>query len=203
MKSLPVHRVLDALRNRCIFATGHVGSPHSFLLAAAGVGPRLTFDPTFGLSSHLFTSRRKSRKVEYPMSAKALLQSINAFLCVLLIAFAAVQYNDPDFYFWVPVYLLPAALAGLTVYRPQRLLTPPFNAVLLACVVAGIVGTLWIWPTEEGFWHREVWWHSETAREGMGFMIVAVALLVVALSAWSTRRGGRPPTASGQGFRAR
>ncbi len=121
------------------------------------------------------------------MSAKTLLQIINAFLCVLLIAFAAVQYNDPDFYFWVPVYLLPAALAGLAAYRPQRLHNPPFSAVLLVCIVASIVGTLWFWPTEEGFWRREVWWESETAREGMGFMIVTVALLVVAFSAWLTR----------------
>ena len=55
------------------------------------------------------------------MSARTLLNLFNAFLCVLLIAFAAVQYNDPDFYFWIPVYLLPAALAGLAAYRPQRL----------------------------------------------------------------------------------
>jgi len=136
------------------------------------------------------------------MSAKFLLQIINAFLCVLLIAFAAVQYNDPDFYFWVPVYLLPAALAGLAAYRPQRLNNPPFSAVLLVCIVASIVGTLWFWPTEEGFWHREVWWQSEAAREGMGFMIVTIALLVAALSARSARHGGRPPKASEQGLRA-
>ena len=36
------------------------------------------------------------------MSAETLLQIINAFLCVLLIVFAAVQYNDPDFYFLDP-----------------------------------------------------------------------------------------------------
>jgi hypothetical protein len=29
------------------------------------------------------------------------------------------------------VYLLPAALAGLAAYRPQRLHNPPFSAVLL------------------------------------------------------------------------
>ncbi len=73
---------------------------------------------------------------------------------------------------------------------------------IVASIVASIVGTLWFWPTEEGFWQREVWWESETAREGMGFMIVTVALLVVAFSAWLTRRGGRTPTASEQGRRA-
>ena len=136
------------------------------------------------------------------MPVKVPLQIINAFLCVLLIAFAAVQYNDPDFYFWVPVYLLPAALAGLAAYRPQRLREPPFSAVLLVCVVAGIVGTLWFWPTEAGFWRREVWWESETAREGMGFMIVTIVLLVVALSAKLARDGGGPPEAPEQRFRA-
>ena len=48
------------------------------------------------------------------------------------------------------MYLLPAALAGLAACRPQRLHNPPFSAVLLVCIVASIVGTLWFWPTEEG-----------------------------------------------------
>ncbi len=136
------------------------------------------------------------------MLAKTLLQTFNGFLCVLLIAFAAVQYNDPDFYFWIPVYLLPAGLAGVAAYRPQRLNNLPFSAVLLVGVVASIVGTLWLWPTEESFWHREVWWESETAREGMGFMIVVVALFVVAFSASLTRHGEGTPTASDNGRRA-
>ena len=131
------------------------------------------------------------------MSAKTLLRLIDAFLCVLLVAFAAVQYNDPDFYFWVPVYLLPAALAGLAAYRPQQLWRLPLRTTLLLCIVAGGVGTLWLWPTEEGFWHQDVWWQSETAREGMGVMIVTLALVVIAFSAWLSRHGGVAPTASG------
>ena len=136
------------------------------------------------------------------MSIKTPLQIVNAFLCVMLIAFAAVQYNDPDLYFWVPVYLLPAALAGVAAYRPQRLRDRPFSIALLVCIIAGVVGTLWFWPTEEGFWRSEVWWESETAREGMGFMIVTIALLVVAFSARLTGPGGHPPKASEQGLQA-
>ena len=48
--------------------------------------------------------------------------------------------------------------------------------------MAAIVATVWYWPAEEGFWRQEVWWESETAREGMGIMIVTGALLVVALT---------------------
>ena len=136
------------------------------------------------------------------MSIKTPLQIVNAFLCVMLIAFAAVQYNDPDLYFWVPVYLLPAALAGVAAYRPQRLRDRPFSIALLVCIVAGVAGTLWLWPTEEGFWHREVWWESETAREGMGVMIVTIALLVVAFSTRFNRHGGGSPEASEQGLGA-
>ena len=46
-----------------------------------------------------------------------------------------------------------------------------------------------MWPTEAGFWQREVWWNSELAREGMGMMIVTLALAVVALTRW--RLGNR------------
>jgi hypothetical protein len=34
----------------------------------------------------------------------------NIFFCVVFILFAAVQYNDPDPYVWMPIYLYTAAL---------------------------------------------------------------------------------------------
>lgn len=123
------------------------------------------------------------------MSANKLLRTVNAFLCVLLVAFAVVQYNDPDSYFWIPVYLLPAAIAGMAAYRPRRLIAPPLGVLMLVCVIAAIAGTVWFWPTEALFWRRDVWWESETAREGMGLMIVTVSLLLAGLGAWLDRPG--------------
>jgi len=111
-----------------------------------------------------------------------LLRIVNGLLCVVLVAFAAVQYNDPDFYFWMPVYGVSAVWAGIAAYDAGRLRRTPFAAALALCIVAAAVGTAWYWPTETGFWHREVWWESETAREGMGMMIVTIVLLVVALT---------------------
>ena len=36
-----------------------------------------------------------------------------AIFCIVLVAFVAVQYNDPDYYFWMPVYGVPAVLAAM------------------------------------------------------------------------------------------
>lgn len=112
-----------------------------------------------------------------------LLRIVNGLLCLVLVAFAAVQYNDPDFYFWMPVYAVPAAWAGVAAYDAGRLRRGPLAAALGLCIVAAATGTVWFWPTEAGFWYRQVWWESETAREGMGMMIVTVVLLVTALTA--------------------
>ncbi len=36
----------------------------------------------------------------------------NIFFCVVFIIFAGLQYNDPDPYLWMPIYLYSAALCG-------------------------------------------------------------------------------------------
>ena len=37
----------------------------------------------------------------------------NYLFVLIFISFAAVQYNDPDPYLWIPIYLYPAALCFL------------------------------------------------------------------------------------------
>lgn len=37
----------------------------------------------------------------------------NIFFCIIFIVFAALQYNDPDPYVWVPVYLYTSVLCWL------------------------------------------------------------------------------------------
>ena len=41
----------------------------------------------------------------------------NIFFCIVFILFAAVQYNDPDPYLWIPIYLYPALLCYLKVMQ--------------------------------------------------------------------------------------
>ena len=121
-----------------------------------------------------------------------MMRYVNAVLVLLLVLFAAVQYNDPDGPIWALIYLVPAAWAALAALQPQRLRRPPARIGLLACLAAAVAATLYVWPQQPGWWRKEVWWNSEPAREGMGMMIVTVALLIVAATAW-TGSAVRPP----------
>ncbi len=37
----------------------------------------------------------------------------NILFCIIFIIFAGLQYNDPDPYIWIPIYLYTAVLCGL------------------------------------------------------------------------------------------
>ncbi len=58
--------------------------------------------------------------------------------------------------------------------------------------VAAMAGTVYFWPRMPGFWRHEIWWEEETAREGMGMMIVVMFLL----TAWVARSRGFAPAQS-------
>lgn len=50
----------------------------------------------------------------------------NLFFCVLFVVFAALQYNDPDPYLWIPIYLFVAVLCWLAFkgkFYPKLYLT--------------------------------------------------------------------------------
>jgi len=100
---------------------------------------------------------------------------IAAVFCVLMVLFAAVQYNDPDALYWGAIYGVAALWCGLAAFRqvqPSGIL----RLLLLASLAIAAIGVVWFWPKAPGFWRQEVWWVTETAREGMGMMIVFVAL---------------------------
>jgi hypothetical protein len=111
------------------------------------------------------------------------LRVVDAGLCVLLLLFAAVQYNDPDAIFWGPVYALAGLWCGLAAWRPGLIRAGVGRALWLLCLAATLFGVVWFWPQAPGWWTRDVWWNVEEAREGMGMMIVLVALLLAGLPA--------------------
>lgn len=114
---------------------------------------------------------------------------VAAVFCLLMFLFAAVQYNDPDAVFWGVIYGIAAIWCGLAAARPA-LLAGVGRTVLLACLAGAVCGVVWFWPKTPGFWRQDVWWETETAREGMGMMITLLALVV----AWfaSQRRPRNP-----------
>jgi hypothetical protein len=113
---------------------------------------------------------------------------LNIILCVMMLAFIAVQYNDPDGLTWGLIYLVPTVWAGLAAFRLDRVTGDRSMAVMALSVVGTIVLTAYYWPTTAGFWRQDVWWETETAREGMGMMIATFVMLIAAWTIWSARK---------------
>jgi len=103
---------------------------------------------------------------------------LNGVLCVLMLLFIGVQFNDPDGPMWMAIYMVPAIWAALAAVKPKWLRQSPATILLPLCILAAIAATLYFWPKTSGWWTKDVWWEVETAREGMGMMIVSVVLLV-------------------------
>ena len=113
---------------------------------------------------------------------------LNIAAMALMILFAVVQYNDPDGLLWVAIYMVPAVWAGLAAFKLDRVSHGrPFH-LLVACFVAQCAVMVYYWPTTPGFWRQDVWWSTETAREGMGAMVAVIAIAVALASVWRNRR---------------
>jgi hypothetical protein len=120
-------------------------------------------------------------------------------LAVLMLLAAAVQYDDPDGPLWMAYYGVPAIWCALAAFRPELVASSSARALLGVSLVAALGLMIWYWPPVAGFWHETVWRMgmtdpeaariAEQAREGMGMMIVAVVLLVVAGWAFLGRAG--------------
>lgn len=111
---------------------------------------------------------------------------VNGLFCLVLILFAVVQYNDPDFLYWFAIYALAAVWCGLAAFMPEVLTTHgTLRASFLLCLLAALVGTVYLWPTGTDWWTKEVIWDNELVREGLGMGIVTIGLLSVGVTWWS------------------
>ena len=114
------------------------------------------------------------------------LKLFNIFFCIVFILFAAVQYNDPDPYVWMPIYLYAAVLCWLAFrnkYFP--------GAYLLGIAVYAVYAIykffdqngVWDWITKHheaniaSTMKAEQPWIEET-REFFGLLILIVVLLI-------------------------
>ncbi|MDH4172408.1 MAG: hypothetical protein OEZ09_03745 [Betaproteobacteria bacterium] len=109
-------------------------------------------------------------------------------LGLLMVAFAAVQYNDPDGLMWAFMYLVPAAWAFAAAFRPAQVRSLSGERLLWATLVVGAGTMVFYWPAVPYFWRKDVWWVEETAREGMGVMVGVAVLLVVLATAMARSR---------------
>lgn len=117
---------------------------------------------------------------------------VHMFLCLTMLGFAAVQYNDPDGLLWIVYYIVPAGWAFLAAFRHEVLRAPRTLPWLWASSAAWLGLVIFYWPTMSGFWRREVFMAEETAREGMGLMI-AFAVIALALITSKLRPSAAEP----------
>lgn len=103
-------------------------------------------------------------------------------LGLLMVAFAAVQMNDPDSLIWLVYYLIGAAWAFIAAFKSQWIRSPLGKTLLWLCVLAALGGVIYYFPQMDRFWERDVWWNEETAREGMGVMILLVVMAFALIS---------------------
>jgi len=113
---------------------------------------------------------------------------LNIVLCLMMAFFITVQYNDPDGLLWAVIYLIPTVWAGLAAFRLQHILGDRAIAILGLSVIETLALTIYYWPTTPGFWHQDVYWVTESAREGMGMMIASFVILVAAFTIYRARK---------------
>lgn len=113
---------------------------------------------------------------------------LNILLSIMMIYFIVVQYNDPDGPMWALIYAVPAIWAALAGFRLKQVQTSRARAILGVCVLGAVALTISYWPTTPNFWVKEVYWETETAREGMGMMIATAVLLIASATILFTKR---------------
>ena len=110
----------------------------------------------------------------------------NIFFCIVFILFAAVQYNDPDPYVWMPIYLYTAILCWLAFrnkYFPGAYLFGIAVYAAYALYKFFDQNGVWDWMTKHhatniaGTMKAEQPWIEET-REFFGLVILIVVLLI-------------------------
>ncbi len=107
------------------------------------------------------------------------MRKILGLLLALMLIFGAVQYNDPDGFLWMFIYTIPALWCALALFCQPRFTLLPVQIAYWASVISSVVGVIYFWPMTPNFWTKDVWYNVETAREGMGLMIVLAVLLFV------------------------
>ncbi|MDF2437763.1 MAG: hypothetical protein K0Q95_2139 [Bacteroidota bacterium] len=113
------------------------------------------------------------------------MKTFNVIFVVLFIIFAALQYNDPDPYIWIPIYLYAALLSYFAIqkrYNPSLYLAGFViylsYSVYLMVDKTGVLSWMFEHDSENiaQSMHAEKPWIEET-REFFGLVIVLGVLL--------------------------
>lgn len=110
---------------------------------------------------------------------------VSGLFCLVLILFALVQYNDPDFLYWFVIYGIAAAWCGLAAISPGLMTRHgPLRGLFALCLIGAVAGTVYYWPSGTAWWTKDVIWDDEQVREGLGMVIVTLGMIIAGLAWW-------------------
>lgn len=96
-------------------------------------------------------------------------KGILILLFLMMLGFAAVQYNDPDSWLWIMVYSVYALVLLSAILRP-------LNSIwYLVFIIIPLVFAIFQWPQKwEGIGQTMMNENTERARESLGLIICSV-----------------------------
>lgn len=114
-------------------------------------------------------------------------------MTAIFVVFAILQYNDPDPYIWIPIYLVAAAFSALAANKIGNKLA------LIAGMVLYFTGSILLFPAN----NMDEWLHAEEkakglemnmpfveeARESMGLFICFATFTIYLFNATNSRKG--------------
>jgi hypothetical protein len=116
------------------------------------------------------------------------MNKIRTYSCLLFahvfILFAALQYNDPDPYVWIPIYMLMAILCVISIFRPMHMI------LFFILFLFYTSGSIYLFP--EHFQGISMPMNERTpaieeARESLGLLICAAANLWLLFLSYKSR----------------
>ncbi|WP_034256601.1 transmembrane 220 family protein [Adhaeribacter aquaticus] len=106
-------------------------------------------------------------------------------MAFVFVSFAALQYNDPDPYIWIPIYLYVAALSYLAF--KGKIIKPLF----MISALSFLVGAIFMWPEQ---WEGVALKNGmktifiEQGRESLGLSMCFVTLVIYLLLGMPLRK---------------
>jgi Transmembrane family 220, helix len=113
------------------------------------------------ISSVLFAVVFFSQQLNKKLALYYHMKIFNLLFCIIFILFAALQYNDPDPYVWMPIYLYSAVLCWMAFklkYHPGAYLTG---------IAVYFAYALYLFFTKDGVWDWLNNHHAENIAETM------------------------------------
>jgi len=100
-------------------------------------------------------------------------------MALVFLVFAGLQYNDPDPYIWIPIYLYLVLVSILVLNRKIS------QVVLLVSALVFLIGSFYLWPAHwEGVALKNGMKtvNIEEGRESLGLAMGCITLLIYGLA---------------------